>query len=238
MKIIIKTFTLFIAIALYSSANASNNDASAATFTPVINNTSVSLATSVKCSDEPCLIVQSSLQSLSQALNKGLEYKKLIKLIRSQILVNFDFMMIVKYSLGEYSNSIPEAQKQEIAKLFKEMLINAYTMQLYKFNHTKIKIVSSSIDETNHNQASIICSVKVNNQTRPISVEYLLNKSKSGWKIYDVTVDDVSVLSSFRMVFENVISSEGVNGLITLLKSDELSEQINDAINNQDISES
>ncbi len=233
----IKSLYLITSLLFINSANASNIDASAATVAaPALNNTSVSLAASVKCTDEPCLIVQSSLQSLSQALNKGLEYKKLIKLIRSQILVNFDFMMIVKYSLGEYSSSIPEAQKQEIAKLFKEMLINAYTMQLYKFNHAKIKIVSSTIDETNPNQASIICNVKINNQTRPVSVEYLLNKSKSGWKIYDVTVDDVSVLSSFRIVFENVISSEGVDGLITLLKSDELSEQINEAINNQDTS--
>lgn len=197
--------------------------------------TSVYLANNFKCTDIPCNIVYSSLSNLSNALNKNVDHKKLIKLIRTQILINFDFMMIVKYSLGEYNNTIPEQQKQEIAKLFKEMLINTYTLQLYKFNHTQIKIVSSNIDDINPNQANVICHVKLKNQTRPIVVEYLLTKTKAGWKIYDVTVDDISVLSSFKMVFDNVISSEGVDGLIMLLKSDEISGQINEVINNQNI---
>jgi phospholipid transport system substrate-binding protein len=92
--------------------------------------------------------------------------------------------------------------------------------------------VHSNIDDDNPNIASVICSVKFNNQTSAVTVEYLLNKSKNGWKIYDVTIDDISVLSSFRIVFENVISSEGVEGLIMLLHSNELAEQIDQTINN------
>lgn len=187
----------------------------------------------IKCDDTPCTIVYSSLSTISNALNRNIEHKKLIKLLRTQILINFDIMSIVKYSLGEYNNSLTESQRQEIAHLFKEMLIRTYTTQLYRFNTAQIKIMSSTIDDLNPSQASILCTARIKDQPQPVMVEYLLNKTKAGWKIYDVIIDDISILSTFKMVFDNIISSEGIDGLISLLKSDEISGQINEVVNNQ-----
>lgn len=177
------------------------------------------------CSDNtPCAVIKTSATSLSQALNNNATQKQSMDMIQNSIVPQIDFMMMTRRALGQNIKSASPEQINQVNNLFKQMLVNTYSTALSKFKGANVVITNSSVDETKPYMGTVNSTITMpdtDKKQQPINVEYnLTNKTSSKtWKIYDVKIENVSIINTYRSQFNDIIQKNGVNGLIEQLKT-------------------
>ena len=137
------------------------------------------------------------------------------ELIETQVLPHFDFGRMTALAVGRnWSKASAEQQKALIAE-FRTLLVRTYSSALsaYRDQVIEFKPLRSAAGED---------EVTVRSQIRqagaaPISIDYSMQKTGSGWKIYDVVVGGVSLVTNYRENFNAEIREHGLDGLIRTL---------------------
>jgi phospholipid transport system substrate-binding protein len=142
--------------------------------------------------------------------------KKALALADQKILPHVDFRESAKLATGKAWNSAKPEQQDQIVNEFRSMLVRIYSnaIDIYRGQTMKVLPMRSSPDAAN---------VTVRNQflrpgQPPVPVEYAMKKTPGGWMIYDITVDGVSLVLTYRDEFEQITRVSGVDGLIKRLK--------------------
>ena len=142
--------------------------------------------------------------------------KKALALAEQKILPHVDFRESAKLATGKSWNSATPAQQDEIVNEFRAMLVRIYSsaIDVYRGQTMKVMPVTMQPGATD---------VTVRNQflrsgQPPVPVDYAMKKTPTGWMIYDITVDGVSLVLTYRSEFDQVTSVSGVEGLIKRLK--------------------
>ncbi len=182
---------------------------------------SITIADSISCQDDsPCAVVANTTKEVFANLRKASPYK----LIQETIAPKFDFRLMTKYALGKNWNLASADQQNQLVELFKELLVYTYSSALSKFQGAEITITNSSINSSSNNKLSNVVSQvylpnndKNNNQS--VKVEYDLAYLNNKWKAYDIKIENASLVTTYRNQFNDIIQSNGVNGLITQLKT-------------------
>lgn len=227
-----KIITLLLALGFSSisqaatSASAPVADDSDATTSPSKSGkTVVVVATSAgSCADgTPCEVIKSSAQILSDAVNQNISEKKAVNMIQNSIVPQIDFTIMTRLAMGaQWKQATPDQQAQ-IVGLFKQMLVYSYTNALSKLKGAQVSISSSTISGEKQNKAVVNSSLKMPNNgdsnNQPINIEYDLAKIGSAWKIYDVKIEKVSIVTTYRTQFGDEVQKDGITGLITQLQT-------------------
>jgi phospholipid transport system substrate-binding protein len=123
---------------------------------------------------------------------------------------------------AQWKQATPDQQTQ-IVGLFKQMLVYSYTNALSKLKGAQVSISSSTISGEKQNKAIVNSSLKMPNNgdsnNQPINIEYDLAKIGSAWKIYDVKIEKVSIVTTYRTQFNDEVQKEGITGLIAQLQT-------------------
>ncbi len=228
-----KIITLLLALGFSSisqaatSASAPVADDNDATTSPTSKSgkTVVVVATSAgSCADgTPCEVIKSSAQILSDAVNQNISEKKAVNMIQNSIVPQIDFTIMTRLAMGaQWKQATPDQQAQ-IVGLFKQMLVYSYTNALSKLKGAQVSISSSTISGEKQNKAVVNSSLKMPNNgdsnNQPINIEYDLAKIGSAWKIYDVKIEKVSIVTTYRTQFGDEVQKDGITGLITQLQT-------------------
>lgn len=188
---------------------------------PVFADTSVSLNSNLDCSTTtPCYIIKSNGDMLSHAIDQGTSQKQMLKTIQENILPNFDFTIMTKLAMGNNWKQATDEQKSQLIAVFKDLLVNTYSVALTRFKGADVTINSSKIDPSGK-KAAVTTSVILANDTskNAINTEWDLVKANTGWKIYDMKVENASIIATYRSQIGNTIKSDGIDGLIKQLKA-------------------
>ena len=227
-----KIITLLLALGFSSisqaatSASAPVTDDNDTTSSPSKSGkTVVVVATSAgSCADgTPCEVIKSSAQTLSDAVNQNISEKKAVSMIQNSIVPQIDFTIMTRLAMGaQWKQATPDQQTQ-IVGLFKQMLVYSYTNALSKLKGAQVSISSSTISGEKQNKAIVNSSLKMPNNgdsnNQPINIEYDLAKIGSAWKIYDVKIEKVSIVTTYRTQFNDEVQKDGIAGLITQLQT-------------------
>jgi phospholipid transport system substrate-binding protein len=138
--------------------------------------------------------------------------RKALDLAEKKVLPHVDFPEATRLAVGKaWKGASPEQQEKLVAE-FRAMLIRIYSnaINAYRGQTMRVMPVKMAQDATD---------VTVRNQYRspgrqPVMVEYAMHKTPEGWKIYDIVVENVSLVLTFRGEFEAVMRQSGVDGLI------------------------
>lgn len=151
----------------------------------------------------------------NQAKLKTPAANQIINNIVDSILVpNVDMDRMGSSVLGrQYWNSATPAQKQDFLNQFKLLLISTYASALASYDDDKIQFYPIRGDYASANTI-LVRSVIVRKNGQRISIDYNLTRSGSGWKVYDFSIDNISMVQSYRSQFANVLASGGLNGLL------------------------
>lgn len=150
-----------------------------------------------------------------------------IELIKNIVVPHFNFILMTKYVLASNWNELSESEKKEITSLFKSLLVNTYSSAFYKFKGMEVTIVKEDI-KVKKQMTAVICQVVMPNspesedkEQNPILVEYDLAKqaNSNDWKVYDIKIENNSLVTSYRSQFNEIIESDGVSGLIKQLQN-------------------
>jgi phospholipid transport system substrate-binding protein len=170
-------------------------------------------------SDPQALIRQTADQVLLQIQSNSEQYlqdpAQLYALVDEVVLPHFDFDTMVDLALGRYKSKVNAAQKPLIIQEFRVLLVRTYGKALLDYSDQKIIYLPT---EGSLEQGDVMVKTEIEQDGGfPIPLNYSLKASKQGWKVYDISVDDISLVTNYRSSFARQIKKNGVDGLIKTL---------------------
>ena len=146
-------------------------------------------------------------------LDQQKKYEQLVEIVKPM----FDFHLMAKLSLGrKYWPGLSEEKKDEFTDLFIKRLQAAYLEKLSLYTDEKVFFKTPVQDKR---KVRIPTEIISNNNR--ISMIYKMYKSKKDWKIYDIEVEGVSIISTYRSQFDQVLSKGTIDELLQRLEKPE-----------------
>jgi phospholipid transport system substrate-binding protein len=148
---------------------------------------------------------------------RGGNRAKLIGLINDKVLPHFNFTSMAALAMGQSWNKAAPEQKKRVTEEFKTLLVRTYASALasysdQKFDFRPLRAKPSDTDVTVHVRV-------LQSGAQPVPIDYSMEKTASGWKVYDVVVGGVSLVANYRTEFNNLVRESGVEGLIKNLNA-------------------
>jgi phospholipid transport system substrate-binding protein len=170
--------------------------------------------------DTPRQLVINISNQVIQALNKDpqLEHRDpnaIYKLLNRIVVSHFDFDAIAQLVLGHYWRDADPQQRQRFIEEFRTHLVRFYAVSLAKYKNQKIDYKPMRADGAGQD---VEVRTEVQQQDGPpIPIDYRLHLKDGDWKVYDLTVDGVSLVTSNRSSFAAEIQQGGIDSLTTRL---------------------
>jgi phospholipid transport system substrate-binding protein len=170
----------------------------------------------------PTEVVQTAAQGMLGDLDKDRDaYRrdpaKVGQLVDKYLLPHFDTEFAARLVLGvHWRNATPEQRKRFIDAFYHSLLTN-YGAALVDFTSDRLKIFPTSVDP-GAARATVRTEVKRDNGDR-VSVNYYMRKTAQGWKAWDVVIDGISYVNSYREDFGTQIEQQGLDAVIQRLES-------------------
>lgn len=139
--------------------------------------------------------------------------------MRAIIEPKFDFQEMAKRSLGVNWKSISPAEREEFVDLFSGMLSRTYIGRIEKVQEDMVEIRSETL---RHPRALVKTIVTFDGGKFPL--DYKLIYGNDGWKVYDVIIENIGLISNYRNEFAGIIRKETFQGLLARLREKEQSE--------------
>jgi len=141
--------------------------------------------------------------------------RKTIALVEEKVLPHFNFARMTALAMGpNWRKATPEQQKALIEQ-FRTLLVRTYSSALSSYRNQVIDFKPLRAAATD---ADVIVRSEVKQPGgEPVSIDYSMEKTPGGWKVYDVIVGGVSLVTTYRDTFTNEVRNNGVDGLIKAL---------------------
>jgi len=168
--------------------------------------------------DDPKIVVENAVNGIIKVLEAREDVSILTEenrdSIRKVVAGRFDYREMSKRSLAQTWRDISENQKASFTELFRKLLERSYGNRLASFRDQKVTFDDAQFKG---NKARVITSVIDADKTTP--VEYRLHQTDSGWQVYDIKIEGVSLVSNFRNDFNAGIKQNGgFDGLFQALE--------------------
>lgn len=220
---------MLMAAWLCAAALAAGQSAPGAAGKAAAPNAAAGSATSADAGD-PSTLVQATAQGMLDELDKHRdEYRrdpaKVAAVVDKFLMPHFDTETSARVVLGQFWRSATPEQRQRFINAFYHSLLTNYGDSLVEFTADRLKIFPSRV-EPGATTATVRTEVRRRNGGDRVSVNYSLRMTPQGWKAWDVVIDGISYVKSYREDFGAQIESQGLEKVIRRLESGEKPGQI------------
>jgi phospholipid transport system substrate-binding protein len=139
---------------------------------------------------------------------------KILQLVDAKVLPHFDFTRMTRLAMGRNWQQTTPEQQTALIKEFRTLLVRTYSTALGQYRSQTVDVKQLKLDGK---ETDVTVRSTVNNGSAKIPLDYAMEKQASGWKIYDVLVDGVSLVTTYRSSFNQEIQSGGVDALVKSL---------------------
>lgn len=140
---------------------------------------------------------------------------KAIELVEAKVLPFFNFQHMTALAMGrDWSKASPE-QKKRLSDEFRTLLVRTYSNALTSYKNQTVRYKPTKMQSADTDV--LVRTEIVQPGNKPIALDYSLEKQSDGWKVYDVVVAGVSLVSNYRDTFNQEVRANGVDGLIQML---------------------
>ena len=180
------------------------------------------LALTVQAAEAPDAMVKRVSEEVltivraDKAIQRG-DASRAVELVEEKVLPHFDFRLMTSLAVGrDWRQATPE-QRDKLVEAFRTLLVRTYSNALTEYR-------DQSIDFKPLRARDGDTDVTVNSEVRqpggkPIDIDYALEKQGETWKVYDVIVAGVSLVTNYRSSFASQIRQNGIDGLIGSLET-------------------
>jgi phospholipid transport system substrate-binding protein len=142
---------------------------------------------------------------------------KLIEVIDAKVLPHFNFASMTALAMGQNWRTATPEQKKQLIDAFRTLLVRTYASALAAYSEQKFDYRPLRAKPTD---TDVTVQVRVIQPgAQPVPIDYSMEKTPSGWKVYDVMVGGVSLVANYRTEFANVVRNSGIDGLIKDLQT-------------------
>lgn len=143
------------------------------------------------------------------------DVRKVVDLVEKKVLPHFNFVRMTRLAVGvNWRQASPEQQKSLINE-FRALLVHTYAATFVAYRNQTIDIRPLRMDPKD---AEVVVKSQIKQPGgKPVTVDYRMEKTDAGWKVYDVVVADISLVQNYRGSFETEVRKGGISGLIQTL---------------------
>ena len=170
----------------------------------------------------PDVLVKSVTLETVELIAKDKEIKsgsraKLIQLIDAKVLPHFSFASMTALAMGQNWNKATPEQKKRLTEEFRTLLVRTYASALAAYSDQRFDFRPLRAKPTD---TDVTVQVRVlQSGAQPVPIDYSMEKTAAGWKVYDVIVGGVSLVANYRTEFANAVRNSGIDGLIKDLQT-------------------
>ncbi|KAF0102281.1 MAG: putative toluene tolerance protein [bacterium] len=141
--------------------------------------------------------------------------RKILALVEQKILPNFDFRQMTQLAVGRnWSKASPE-QQERLVEEFKTLLVRTYSASLtsvldYKIEFLPLRMAPGASEVT-------VNTVVSKSGAPPLPIDYRMERQDNAWKVFDVLVEGVSLVTVYRNSFTSEVRKGGIDGLVATL---------------------
>jgi len=141
--------------------------------------------------------------------------KKAIELVEAKVLPHFNFLHMTALAMGKDWNKASPEQKKQLSEEFKTLLVRTYSNALTGYKDQTVRYKPTKMQS---GEADVVVKTEiVQSGNKPIQLDYSMEKLAEGWKVYDVIVAGVSLVTNYRDTFSQEVRANGVDGLIKMV---------------------
>jgi phospholipid transport system substrate-binding protein len=141
---------------------------------------------------------------------------RVTELAEQKVLPHFDFERMTRLAVGRNWAQATDAQKQALIKEFRTLLVRTYSSSLSQYRNQTIDVKPTKL-AAGDKEATVRTAV-IQQGGPPIPIDYAMEKTDSGWKVYDVIIDGASLVTTYRGTFNDQIQKGGIDGLAKTLQ--------------------
>ncbi|HXF74694.1 MAG TPA: ABC transporter substrate-binding protein [Methylomirabilota bacterium] len=143
------------------------------------------------------------------------------ELLSKVIAARFDFAEMARRSLGAQWRRLTPAQQREFVALFTDLLSDAYVADIESYKGEKVIYAR----ETQEDRYAAVSTLLKSPEGAEYTIEYRLHLVDKEWKVYDVVIENVSIVNNYRSQFARVINKSSYEGLLRALREKAVSKQ-------------
>jgi phospholipid transport system substrate-binding protein len=152
----------------------------------------------------------------NKAQIKGARVDQIIQQVANKVTPHFNLTHMARLALGKHWRSATPDQQEQIADEFRALLLRTYSKALSDYDNQTIVVLPAR-------EAGTDTETRVRTEVRkpgaqPIHIDYTLEKIAGSWKVFDITVEGVSLITNYRGDFDSEVSRNGIEGLLNSLR--------------------
>ncbi len=138
--------------------------------------------------------------------------RRLLELVDTTVLPHFNFTRMTMLAVGRSWRDATPAQREQLAREFRTLLVRTYSTALEQYSNQTIDVKPAQL-KADDTETTVRTQI---NQPGgpPIPMDYRMEKSPQGWKVFDVSVEGVSIVTTYRSTFSAEVTKGGIEGLI------------------------
>jgi phospholipid transport system substrate-binding protein len=170
----------------------------------------------------PDLLVKNVTNEVLELVRKDKDIRngntqKTLDLIEAKVLPNFNFQHMTQLALGRDGRQVTPEQLNALVNEFRNLLVRTYSKALTEYRDQQISFKPFSMGAA-ESDVKVRTEIKQSGG-KSIPLDYYLEKLPEGWKVYDMEVGGVSLVTNYRGSFSQEIRANGIDGLIRSLQS-------------------
>ena len=169
---------------------------------------------------EPDVLIKNTAQEVLAIVKQDKDIragnqKKILALVDAKVLPNFDFERMMRMAVGKGWRGATPEQKKTLVSEFRNLLVRTYANAFTRFQDQTVEVkpikMSSGADEVT------VKTLILKPGAQSIAVDYEMEKTAEGWKVFDLTVEGASLVTTYRSTFSDQVQQAGIDGLIKML---------------------
>lgn len=179
-------------------------------------------AAAVQAQEAPDALIMQVTEDVLEIVRKDKDIQsgntqKAIELVDKKVLPHFNFPHMAALALGKDWRKATPLQQQQLTAEFRTLLVRTYSNALTGYKNQKIvyKPFKMNVGETD----VLVRTEVLQPGSKPVQLDYSLEKLENGWKVYDMTVAGISLVTNYRDQFAQEVRNGGIDGLIATVAS-------------------
>lgn len=167
----------------------------------------------------PDALVKTNVEEVLSIIKQTKDKRALQDLAEKKVLPHFDFRTMTQLAVGKAWRDASQDQQKRLENAFRGLLVNTYTAALNQsaVANATVEVKPAQV-KAEQDDVTVKTTAKQSGK-QPVAIDYRMKRTASGWKVYDVVVENLSLVTNYRDSFAAEIGRSGIDGLIKTIEA-------------------
>ncbi len=168
---------------------------------------------------DPTALVKTNVDEVVSAIKQSKDKRALQDLAEQKVSSHFDFQAMTRQAVGRHWREASPEQQRKLESAFRKLLVNTYTSALSRSNLADVVVeVKPAQVKPGQDEVTVRTQAKQSGK-QAVSIDYRMARGANGWKVHDVVVENLSLVTNYRDSFAAEIGRSGIDGLIKTIEA-------------------